>query len=452
MTTGITEQNWIDLAHLAISGAPKRTRVTTIKGTVEGGSGALSVDDDGSARDIEDPVWTDSYDLMEGFTPSGDTTYELSIADPKGAHPSIHVTATADPRLDFVHWEPMVVLDPDATPGLPEAPSSNGGADTPEIDIDAFTRTVTAHLEQAEPGLTPQQVTEHEERLGQTFTAEVRALYEVASAGQVIMADADADPEDVPFYGFEIVPLADFPEQWQMYTDPVERAVSWRYASFAVVAIDPENRVRPIAVSPAWIPFGTDGGGNLYAVDLDPAPGGTKGQVIFLHHEDDAGAAYLAPSITALLAGDIAAHTWTDPLQDPRMVRLAPAALKVAGRKPRKALKKYVLDNELLEVLVTGGSPFDLGPIAGHPRLRTLEAADDLIDPTQVMNLPALQFLSLAPSAWHRLVAERSIPAGLAAAEVKGGRSLAERLATVDEIFAAREVPPVVVEHVAITL
>jgi cell wall assembly regulator SMI1 len=34
-----------------------------------------------------------------------------------------------------------------------------------------------------------------------------------------------------------------------------------------------------------WIPFASNGGGDLFCVDLAPAPGGTAGQVISHNHE-----------------------------------------------------------------------------------------------------------------------------------------------------------------------
>ncbi|HVY90587.1 MAG TPA: SMI1/KNR4 family protein [Hyphomonadaceae bacterium] len=46
-----------------------------------------------------------------------------------------------------------------------------------------------------------------------------------------------------------------------------------------------------------WIPFTRDGGGNCLCVDMAPAAGGTKGQVITLWH-DNPGRELIAPSLT----------------------------------------------------------------------------------------------------------------------------------------------------------
>ncbi|MFC0406899.1 SMI1/KNR4 family protein [Roseomonas elaeocarpi] len=52
---------------------------------------------------------------------------------------------------------------------------------------------------------------------------------------------------------------------------------------------------------PGWLPFSEDGGGNAYAVDLSPAPGGAYGQVIVIGPDEDL-RRVLAPSLTAFLA------------------------------------------------------------------------------------------------------------------------------------------------------
>jgi cell wall assembly regulator SMI1 len=46
-----------------------------------------------------------------------------------------------------------------------------------------------------------------------------------------------------------------------------------------------------------WIPFTGDGGGNHLCVDMDPAVGGTKGQVITMWH-DDPSRPFIAKSLT----------------------------------------------------------------------------------------------------------------------------------------------------------
>jgi len=62
----------------------------------------------------------------------------------------------------------------------------------------------------------------------------------------------------------------------------------------------PDEGVRDDWWNPKWVPFGSDGGGDSLCVDLDPARGGTAGQVI-LHQHADNGRSKKATSFQALL-------------------------------------------------------------------------------------------------------------------------------------------------------
>jgi cell wall assembly regulator SMI1 len=50
-----------------------------------------------------------------------------------------------------------------------------------------------------------------------------------------------------------------------------------------------------------WIPIASDLGGNYLAIDLDPAPGGSAGQIIDCQHDPPA-TQVVAPSFSALMA------------------------------------------------------------------------------------------------------------------------------------------------------
>lgn len=51
------------------------------------------------------------------------------------------------------------------------------------------------------------------------------------------------------------------------------------------VTSDPEDGIKDDWWNPFWIPFTYDGSGNNICIDLDPAPGGTYGQVITWYHD-----------------------------------------------------------------------------------------------------------------------------------------------------------------------
>jgi cell wall assembly regulator SMI1 len=62
----------------------------------------------------------------------------------------------------------------------------------------------------------------------------------------------------------------------------------------------PKGPMKEVNISPGWIPIGDNGGGDHLCVDLDPAKGGTVGQLFSYWHEYGAWR-IVAPSITAFL-------------------------------------------------------------------------------------------------------------------------------------------------------
>jgi cell wall assembly regulator SMI1 len=52
--------------------------------------------------------------------------------------------------------------------------------------------------------------------------------------------------------------------------------------------ITPDHGVRAKWFHDKWLPIAEDGGGNFVCIDLDPAPGGTAGQIVEFRHDDSA--------------------------------------------------------------------------------------------------------------------------------------------------------------------
>jgi cell wall assembly regulator SMI1 len=48
----------------------------------------------------------------------------------------------------------------------------------------------------------------------------------------------------------------------------------------------PEGPIKPVHWNTRWLPLTTNGGGSHYCADLDPAPGGSVGQIIWFHRTD----------------------------------------------------------------------------------------------------------------------------------------------------------------------
>jgi len=81
-------------------------------------------------------------------------------------------------------------------------------------------------------------------------------------------------------YGQVLLPLKEVVRQWEGWKELVEDG------TFKDVESDPDEGVRRDWYHLAWVPLTYDGGGYHFCVDLDPAPGGTRGQVISFWHDD----------------------------------------------------------------------------------------------------------------------------------------------------------------------
>ncbi|MFC4906029.1 SMI1/KNR4 family protein [Actinomadura gamaensis] len=221
---------------------------------------------------------------------------------------------------------------------------------------------------------------------------------------------------------------------------------------------DPPGTVRRSADRPGWIPFVLCTGGDLLAVDMDPAGGGRPGQVIRLGA--GRGVRYVADSVTSLLRRHVdafarGAYTIGDDgelrLDAPRdepgpsvqilrvdgagdvdlgSARQAPHLLAVelsrcasADLSPLREAPVETLDLELKSI--------DLAPLAGHPTLRRVTlSAPHAVDLGPLRTLPRLAHLDVSRASVHHL---RVI------AELDGLRSLALRYEQWEEWWSLGE-------------
>ncbi|MCB0886500.1 MAG: SMI1/KNR4 family protein, partial [Propionibacteriaceae bacterium] len=211
----------------------------------------------------------------------------------------------------------------------------------------------------------------------------------------VLATGEEVDDAEV-FYGLRIAPLD---SDAARYLDPVARYLDWSFGATEVVAPDPAGRVQALAVSSAWVVIGDDWGGNLYVADLAPGPTGTYGQVLFVDHETSAGASWVAPSLTELLAG-------------------RPVEVGRPGTVPGMSVHRLDDVTPSTEVLRLGGAEaVDLGPLAGHPRLRTI-----VVEPGAATGLdalarvPALEYLAADAETWRAMLDAGQVPPSLLAA------------------------------------
>lgn len=133
-----------------------------------------------------------------------------------------------------------------------------------------------------------------EKTIGESLPDDLRQLYLVHDGQK---ADADGlFPEefanlDAPFALLSIKEATAAWTEWKELLDGGE---------FKKQKSQPDAGIRADWWNPKWIPFATDGGGDLLCVDLAPAKGGKKGQVI-LHQHASNDRNLLAPSVLSLL-------------------------------------------------------------------------------------------------------------------------------------------------------
>jgi cell wall assembly regulator SMI1 len=69
-------------------------------------------------------------------------------------------------------------------------------------------------------------------------------------------------------------------DEWRIWKDLLDGG------EFENSRSKPDEGVRDDWWNPGWIPITHDGGGNHICLDLNPAPGGTRGQLITMIHDD----------------------------------------------------------------------------------------------------------------------------------------------------------------------
>jgi len=112
------------------------------------------------------------------------------------------------------------------------------------------------------------EVSQWEKVLGQKLTGELLELYKIGN-GQ-------AEDGQTAFKGFTIMKIVNAARQWQMVDTKIAK-IKVPDSIVGAVKEDIWNK--------KWIPFGTDPGGNLLCIDLDPEKGGFAGQVIAVYFE-----------------------------------------------------------------------------------------------------------------------------------------------------------------------
>jgi len=122
----------------------------------------------------------------------------------------------------------------------------------------------------------------------------------------------------------------------------------------------------------------------------------------------------VADSLTDLVLGRTHPHPDADPGEEP------PVVVTVNGREHWTVEEAATDQLEVLR-LIHGATASDLGPLAGLPRLRTLEAEPGPIaDPLAIARLEHLEYLLVGLDEWNALLAADAVPDSLLAAGISG--------------------------------
>lgn len=243
----------------------------------------------------------------------------------------------------------------------------------------------------------------------------------------------------------------------------------------------PAGRVRRVSRNDWWVEVGTDWGGNCCAVDLDPGPDGTPGQIIEYGRDVTGPVNFVADSVTAALRdaitalradpgprstslhphfshsvrqgersvadvvlgldvqqlylnqGDVVRLAELEPLRQLRSVSINRAASVTSGLPPGVPVESLSIDAAevdpsslsphptLWKLRLATRSPIGIAALAGLPRLAHLDLSGaEVGDLHRVTDLAGLRVLELNLAQWQRLRELDAVPAGLAAVALNG--------------------------------
>ncbi|MGA7730176.1 MAG: SMI1/KNR4 family protein [Chloroflexia bacterium] len=134
------------------------------------------------------------------------------------------------------------------------------GANVPEL------------LDTLNPGASDAAIADAEAFLGVTLPDDVRASYKIHDGQSLDNAGL--------LEAREFLSLERIKDEWKVWKDLLDAG------DFEGTLSEPHDGIKNDWWNPAWIPLTYDGSGNHDCLDLDPAPGGKKGQIIEMWHDD----------------------------------------------------------------------------------------------------------------------------------------------------------------------
>ncbi|AFY87252.1 SMI1/KNR4 family protein [Chroococcidiopsis thermalis] len=126
-------------------------------------------------------------------------------------------------------------------------------------------------FETLQSGASEAQIAELETILSIKLSEDVKASYRIHN-GQSIYKEG-------LFEGREFLSLNRIRDEWEVWKDLLDSGKFEGYES------DPDRGIRNNWWNEKWIPITYDGAGNHDCLDLDPADGGTVGQIMTMYHD-----------------------------------------------------------------------------------------------------------------------------------------------------------------------
>ncbi|MCP2336703.1 SMI1/KNR4 family protein [Actinomadura rupiterrae] len=351
----------------------------------------------------------------------------------------INPTEAAQPGLSNAAPDELVLVAGSRPEPWRRLPEPNPDAvPAPTADAALVERTLRERLPDA-IAATDEEIAAAEARLGMPLPDELKAVYRVTRArwsdfnGDYEAMTRHADAVRAELYSLDSLRIA----------DAASRDAPWQFAATEAAVTRPDSAVQGLPGSPGWLAFGENGGGDVYAIDLTPGPAGRLGQIIFLSHEENIGAALVADSLTDMIVHD-AEPVWAQPADG------TPEIAYVNVRSIPDVASAAHPDLEVLSLGVWEAEPTSLAPVFGCPKLRTLSAyPGTLADPLEINRLANLEYLSLPVAYWRVLLDADAVPRSLLAAGFEGyADDPLDRVAVANELLALFAAGPQITETV----
>lgn len=120
-----------------------------------------------------------------------------------------------------------------------------------------------------------------ERHVGFTLPADFRTLYRWHDGQAESM-----DTTEAGVFGLPFIPLADGQAEWDVWHAMLTNNPELHETMPGQVS-HPPGHIREQYITPGWVPFTKDSGGNSVGIDLDPGPLGTPGQVISFGRDEN---------------------------------------------------------------------------------------------------------------------------------------------------------------------